>query len=281
MYIDFESGSLDAACNISSTDAQRVLDGDCPSFTGYTIESLNDVLTLVLPEYTEALQDARVRETIALTVDADAVATAAYGCLYREATSTIAPFMNYYVEQEPYATDLERARELTEEAGYGDGLELSLVITQDNQLVAEALQGCLAQIGITLNISSYAPPTAIPMISGGETDLSLKQSRDGFTVPDPALAYDTLGPNSTNASLRQTDETFAEAYFRGLNSTDEQTRAEAYADCQAYLHDSYRAIPICERVSMIVYHNDKIASFPMVSGKSPAPLAVQFQVVSD
>lgn len=277
MYIDFEGGALDAACNISSTDAQRVLNDDCPASTAYDINSLNDVLTLVLPEYTEALKDVRVREAIALAVDAGSVALASYGCLFREADSTLSPFMNYYAAQEPYPTDIERAKALMAEAGYADGLELSLVITQDNQLIAEALQGCLSQIGITLTIGSYAPPTAIPMISGGETDLSLKQSKDAFTVPDPALAYETIGPASTNASLRQTDETFSEAYYRGLNSTDKATRSAAYADCQAYLHDSYRAIPICERVSMLVYNSDKIEVFPIVSGNSPVTMDVVFR----
>ncbi len=34
MYMDFETGALDVACAIAATDAQRVLDGDCPEFTG-------------------------------------------------------------------------------------------------------------------------------------------------------------------------------------------------------------------------------------------------------
>ncbi len=269
MYIDFENGVLDAACAISETDAQRVLDGDCPEYTGYYINPIKDCLLLVLPEYVEAFQDERVREAVSLAIDQEAVATATYGCLYIEATSILPASVNFYEEQEGYTVDIDRANQLMEEAGYGDGLEITLVITSDNQVVAEAIQGCLQQIGITLNIESYDASTAIPMMMNGETDLCLKQTEGGAFTNDPSQLVDTLGPNSTLAAARITDETWTEAFNQALYSADETERAEGYATMQEWARETNWIIPICERANMLVYNTEKLASFQLVCADEP------------
>ncbi len=269
MFIDFEAGNLDAACGISETDAQRVIDGDAPAYTAYDINPIKDCLMLVLPEYVEAFQDERVREAVALAVDQDAISTAAYGCLYIEATSIFPSTVSFYEKQDPYTVDIERANELMAEAGYGDGLSLRLVITSDNQVVAEALQGCLSQIGIELSIESYDAGTAIPMMMNGETDLCLKQTEGGAFTGDPSQLVDTLGPNSTLGAARMTDETWATAFEQALYSSDDSARAEGYATMQKWARETNRIIPICERANMFVYNKDKLASFNLTCADEP------------
>lgn len=269
MYIEFEAGTLDAAQGLSETDAQRVLNGEGPSYTVSAINPVKDCLLLVLPEYVEAFEDERVREAISLAIDQAAVSTAAYGCLYIEASSMLPATVNFYEEQTPYTVDIETAKSLMEEAGYGDGLTLRLVITADNQTVAEALQGCLQQIGITLNIESYDPGTAIPMMMNGETDLCLKQAEGGAFTGDPSQLVDTLGPNSTLGAARQTDETWSAAFEKALYSSDESARAEGYATMQQWARETNRIMPICERANMFVYNGDKLASFNLTCADEP------------
>ena len=277
MYIDFEAGNLDAALGLSETDAQRVINGEAPAGTVYQINPIKDDLMLVLPEYVEAFQDERVREAVSLALDQDAVSTAAFGCLYIKATSMLPASVKFYEEQEPYTVDIDRAKALMEEAGYGDGLDLKLVITQDNQTVAEAIQGCLAQIGINLSIESYDPGTAIPMMMNGETDLCLKQTEGGSVTGDPSLLVDTLGPNSTLGAARQTDATWSAAFDKALYSSDETARAEGYAEMQEWARETNRIIPVCERANMFVYNGDKIASFNLACADEPNVRFVTFK----
>jgi peptide/nickel transport system substrate-binding protein len=276
MYIDFEAGNLDVACAISETDAQRVLNGEAPDFAGYYMNPIKDCLLLVLPEYVEAFNDERVREAVSLAVDQDAIATAGFGCLKLDATSILPSTVNFYEEQEGYTVDLDRAKELMAEAGYGDGLDLTLVITQDNQTIAEALQACLANIGINLSIESYDPGTAIPMMMAGETDLCLKQAEGGAFTGDPCQLVDTLGPNSTLGAARITDTTWAEAFDKALYSSDDADRADGYATMQEWARETNRIIPICERANMTVYNKDKLASFVLACADEPCAQYAKF-----
>ncbi len=276
MYIDFEAGNLDAACGLSETDAQRVLNGEAPASTKYDVNPVRDCLLVVLPEYVEAFQDERVREAVSLVLDQNAIATAAYGCLKIEATSILPATVKFYEEQEAYTVDVDRAKSLMEEAGYGSGFDLKVVVTPDNQTVAEAIQGCLSQIGINMSVESYDPGTAIPMMMNGETDLCLKVAEGGSVTGDPSLLVDTLGPNSTLGAARITDQTWADAFEEALYSSDESARADGYAKMQEWARESNRIIPICERANMFVYNGDKIASFKLACADEPNVRFVKF-----
>ncbi len=276
MYIDFETGALDVVNCVAATDAQRVIDGDCPEFAAYDINPIKDVLLLCLPQYVEYFQDQRVREAIAMAVDAEACAIAGFGCLYLPADSILPASVLYYEAQEAYENDIEAAKALLAEAGYPDGFTLRIVITQDNQTVAEALQACLQQIGITLNVESYDFPTAIPMMMQGDTDLCLKQSTGGATAGDPAQLLDTLGPDSTLAAARIEDPTWVEAFNLGLYSGDADTRAEGYAACQQWARETSWVIPICERAAMTVYNTNKLSAFPLTGADCPVVMDAVF-----
>ena len=269
MFIDFETGVLDVANNVAATDAQRVIDGDCPEFTAYDINPIKDVLMLCLPQYVEQLQDQRVREAIAMAVDAEACAIAGFGCLYLPADSILPSSVLYYEAQEGYENDVEAAKALLAEAGYPDGFSLRMVITMDNQTVAEALQACLANVGIDLKVESYDFPTAIPMMMQGDTELCLKQASGGATAGDPAQLLDTLGPDSTLAAARIEDPTWVEAFNKGLYSSDAALRAEGYAACQQWARETSWVIPICERAAMTVYNTEKLAAFPIAGADTP------------
>lgn len=60
MFIDFETGVLDLVFGLSTSDAERLNDGEVEDAT-LLIMSANSVVSLALPEYTESLSDVRVR----------------------------------------------------------------------------------------------------------------------------------------------------------------------------------------------------------------------------
>ena len=276
MYIDFESGAIDAACALGVMDAQRVLDGDCPSFTGYYLNPINDVMMLILPDEVELFDDVRVRQAMMMAVDRENCALAQYGPLYMPADSIIPSTVNYYEAQEYPAYDPEGAKALLAEAGYPDGITLNYIVTMDQQDLQEAIQASMAAAGITLNCESYDPGTAIPMFRDGKTDILTKQAEGGAYINEPALLLDTLGPTSTLPPAGMVAPEWAEAFEEALYSTDTNMRADGYSKLQKWAAEEYRILPICERANMTVYNTDKLASFVLACADEPCAQYAKF-----
>ena len=271
MYIDFESGAIDAACAISSQDAERVLAGDCPSFTGYYLNSIRDVLMLILPEETAMFDDIRVREAFFKSVDRTNVALAMYGPLFIDADSILPASVKYYESQKTVDYDPEGAKALLAEAGYPDGISLRLIVTMDMQDLAEALQASLAAGGINISVESYDPGTAIPMLRDMESDFICKQAEGGAYIDEPGLLLDTLSPVSTLPPAGMQDPAWAAAFDEALYNTDSDKRAEGYAKLQEWAANEYRVVPMCERANMLIYNTDKLASFVLNCADEPCP----------
>lgn len=104
--------------------------------------------------------DVRVRQAIAYAIDTVSVAEAAYGIGGTAATTisnrTDIEWDDSMADLEPlYAYDPEKAKALLEEAGYADGLELTIIAdsTKDGAKDAiQIIQNQLEQVGITLNV---------------------------------------------------------------------------------------------------------------------------------
>lgn len=276
MFIDLETGAIDAASGISAADAARLMNGECAENIEYALNPVKDVLLLVLPEYVEAFEDVRVRQAFIEAIDSDAVAEAVYGVLYIPATSALPSGVDYKIDVAGYEYDPEHAMQLLEEAGYGDGFDLHIVVTPDNTAIAEAIQACVSVIGINLSIDSFDPPTAIPMFIEGETDLMTKIATGGAYVNEPDMVFDGISPLSTLKSCAITDEEWVKLFDKGLYTNDAGVREEAYAEAQQWLRDSYRVMPICERASMMAWNSDIIAEYKVAIADVPSVFGLTF-----
>jgi peptide/nickel transport system substrate-binding protein len=100
------------------------------------------------------LDDVRVRQAIAWAVDREAVNDAAFFSLaFPGSTLYSPPTPGFDPDYEPYGRDLELARSLLEEAGYGNGFDLQVIASSPvNQIIAEVLQANLAEVGIRVNV---------------------------------------------------------------------------------------------------------------------------------
>ncbi len=271
MYMDFETGAIDAACAIASTDAQRVLDGDCPSFTGYYMNSIQDNLLCILPEEVELFNDERVRKAFFMSVDREACALAMYGPLFLPADSLLPNTITYYESQAASIPeyDPEGAKALLAEAGYPDGINLRLIVTQDMSVLAEALQASLSTGGINITVESYDVPTAIPMLQAMESDFICKQAEGGAYIDEAGLLVETISPTSTLPPAGMQDPVWAEAYEKAHYNIDDNLRAEGFAEMQEWAVGTYRILPICTRANMTVYNTEKLASFQFPCADEP------------
>lgn len=258
----------------STSDAERLNDGEVEDAT-LLIMSANSVVSLALPEYTESLSDVRVRQAIAKAIDIDAVTEVAYGILGTPATSTVASGISYHIDVSGNEYDPDGAYALLEEAGFGDGLSLRMVICQVDfqEKISETIQYMLSEVGIELTIEEYDIATAVGMFMSGDTDIVINANTS--IAMDPAQTYLTSLSTSTNLTTALSDEVLNEYLSIGATSVEATERQAAYEAAQEWFAENYRLIPIAESAYGCAYQGD-ITGFNTVSPMEPNLRYVQY-----
>lgn len=246
MFVDFQTGLLDVAFDISASDAKRIQNGEMETATLVIAPSYN-AISFALPEYTEALSDIRVRQAICEAIDIDAVAQVTFDILCTPSTSVVADGIDYHIDASGNRFNPDHARELLAEAGYADGLDLKLVIcaVDFQEKASTAIQAMLADVGINLIVESYDIPTAVGMFMSGDTDVVI--NAQSAAALDPAQVFITTASDSTNKTTALTDETLNEYLTVGVTTMDTAIRQEAYENAQVWMAENYRQIPIADR----------------------------------
>jgi len=173
-YIELLTGGIDVAMDPLPADVLDVMengDGSIEVVNGGQVAIY--FLNLNYNSDNEAMKNKTVRQAIAYAINHDDIA-AVYGAgMTKAAYSLLPPACSAtnaeYDENPTYPYDPDKAIELLNEAGYGDGLTLRM-INNSNAVyasIAEVLQNQLAKVGITLEISTYDSATAADMQENG------------------------------------------------------------------------------------------------------------------
>src|SRR5699024_3624454 len=101
-----------------------------------------------------AFADIRVRQALAHAVDWESALFAANADILSLYQMCIAPTVDYYVPIGSDEYDVEKAKQLMEEAGFGDGLTFICIEeeVQASVRLLEILQSYWAEIGVTMEI---------------------------------------------------------------------------------------------------------------------------------
>ncbi|MEX2536646.1 MAG: ABC transporter substrate-binding protein [Trueperaceae bacterium] len=103
----------------------------------------------------EPLDDPAVRQALAYALQRDNIVQAATFGVAEPTQDPIPSSSAWAFEYAPYDYDPERARQLLEEAGVGDGFELEIMPTtqyEESIRIAQVMQQNLADVGVTANI---------------------------------------------------------------------------------------------------------------------------------
>ncbi len=154
--IMLETGEVHAIMAVPPTDIDR-LEGE-PEIDVVHQTSVR-VLYLGFNMEEEVFEDVRVRQALNYAVDKNAIIDTLFQGVGEPSTAPIVPAIFGYKQVGPYEYDQDRARELLEEAGYGDGLEVELYhptgrYPQDDTVV-EAVQAMLAEVGVDARLTTY------------------------------------------------------------------------------------------------------------------------------
>jgi peptide/nickel transport system substrate-binding protein len=267
MIADFENGVLDMALAVDEADYLAADAGDYGSDVVTQLFPTYDIISVQLPEYNEIFDDIRVRQAIAMSIDYETFANAVFGSLGEVSDSFMISTMKYYASQGIIEYNPEKAKELLAEAGYGDGLDMKLVIpsTPANEKAAVILQSFLKEIGINLDVESYDFATAIPILMANGTDISIGGTGGGTYLASQLM--DTISMYNTNGAASIHDEEFNGYLDAALATLDEDERAENYANAQQWLFENYRTLPIGSSEAAVIYH-DNISNVTGLVGRT-------------
>ena len=129
--------------------------------------------------------DMRVRRALNIAINRDAIMKVVMREQSQPAGVIMPPFVNGWtaaLDQVP-DHDVDAAKALMAEAGYGDGFSIRLNCPNDRYIndesICQAAVGMLAQIGVTVNLEALPKAQHFPLISNLETDFYLL----GWGVP--------------------------------------------------------------------------------------------------
>ena len=122
------------------------------------------------------LADVRVRKAMSMAINRDAIQQVVMRGQSIPAGMIAPPFVNGWTEamDAESATDIEGAKALMEEAGYGDGFSIRLDCPNDryinDEAICQAAVGMLGQIGVTVNLDAKPKAQHFPLITDSKTD---------------------------------------------------------------------------------------------------------------
>jgi len=149
---------------------------------------------------------------------------------------------------EPYPYDPDKARQLIEEAGHGDGVDVTFYVTEggsgmlDPVAMGTAIQADLAEVGINAEIETYEWNTFLGLVNPGlegKADMAEMawMTNDPDTLPFLALRSEAFpddgGFNSGYYSNPEVDALLEEA----RRETDQAKRADLYKQMQEIVYE--------------------------------------------
>ncbi|MEO0357750.1 MAG: ABC transporter substrate-binding protein [Pseudomonadota bacterium] len=203
------------------------------------------------------LADIRVRQAMNMAINRDAIMQVVMRGQSIPAGVAMPPFVNGWTEalDSVPATDVDTAKGLMAEAGFGDGFSITLHCPNDryinDEAICQAAVGMFAQIGITVNLDAKPKAQHFPQISNRTTDFYML----GWGVPTYDSEYifnflvHTSGEkrgswNATGYSNAALDDMIVSL----ASNTDIDARNATIADIWAQVQDDMLYLPIHHQV---------------------------------
>ena len=203
--------------------------------------------------------DLNVRKAIQCLVDPAAlreVGQYGYGTLCDTIISPKNPAHDGINESAERKIDIDKAKEYLAEAGYADGLTLSLRGSSDS-VVNQMIQEQLRQGGIEVNIIVADTPTHFAALAEGDYDMYVS-SQQAMYYSEPLRCCDGIGWDyaALMGGCGYKDEAWHELTLKILTCTDEAERTELLKEYQAGFRENVISIPLYTGCAITVTRPD-------------------------
>lgn len=238
--IELESGGADVVLDISPNDLSRFEGND-----QIKLLKVDDFMTQYMGMNCSKppLNDIRVRQAVACSVDTDQIVKAVWKGLGGTATAPYAPSLKYSIAKEktPIVRDVEKAKKLLAEAGYPNGIKLRLSTNERQERIdmATIMKEQMKEAGIELSIEVMEWSQYIAMLeSGGQEIFEIGWSSD---TPDPDMVVypcfhsNSVGPGGNFVFIK--DAKLDKMIEDGRKIADGPEREQLYKYLQEYILD--------------------------------------------
>lgn len=234
--LKLQAGEIEAAVNIPYAQIEQL---DARDDIDVQIEELFKFEGIWLNNTTEPLDDVKIRQALNHATDKEAIIQSVlFGDA--EVANHMMPKMKYWRDDvEPYAYDIEKAKQLMAESKAPNGFTVPLVVPTGDSIVAQVAQivkESWAQIGVTAEISNLDGGTAYTNFSSGNyTAGNNWYITSDVTAPDElaAIQFDYSASAGTKSFFTNYNSSEATKLVNdAAAATDEDARAEAFGQLQ-------------------------------------------------
>lgn len=248
------NGNMDVLYRVAANDGAYLKLNE--QVTLYQMDSTKTELLILNPRV-EPVNDIRVRQAIACAIDKQNMVDKVLAGFGRPQSSMIPAPLIGFADYEEYAYDIEKARELLNEAGYPDGFELT-VLTFDSQRkkLMEYLKMDLAKADINLNYEFMELADYLEIVEAG-TQMGSVMSWTSNADPDSTFTqlYSRAGHPTVNQS-GYTDPKVEELLQQGRMEEDQQKRDTIYKEANRIIAAGCHSIPLYQPSVLVAARKD-------------------------
>jgi ABC-type transport system substrate-binding protein len=235
--IEVEAGTVDVAVRVPPAEADRLAASQNIEITN--VPGLRTIY-IFFNTTQEPFTDVRVRQAVNYAVDVQGIVDALFEGAARVSDAPIAPGVFGYSPQPVYERDVDRARELLEEAGIEEGTTVTLYhptgrYIQD-ALVADAVRAQLAEVGLNVELQTLEWTQYVPHVrrEAPDNDVQFAMLGWGTVTMDAdyglfALFHSTEIPPGFNGAFYQNPDVDV-LLDEARTNLDEDRRRELYAE---------------------------------------------------
>jgi len=217
--------------------------------------SVNYVQGMFLNNAVAPFDDVRVRQALYYAVDRDLINEFLFGGKAHIIGTNMIPAAEFYYNADTettYTRDLDKARELLNEAGYPDGFEFTITVPNNyapHEGTAQIIAESLAEIGVKANINLVEFNT---WYSDAYVDRNYEATVvavDGRLAPNSWFSKNlsTASNNFTNYSNPEFDE----LYNKAMEAIDLDEKAGYYKEMQQLLADDAASIYVQDPANLV------------------------------
>ena len=253
---NLKSGAVDMFCRISTDQANELAGTDFEIYEG----TMNLVQAMYLNNSFEPFQDVRVRQALCYAVSPQDILELGFDGKGTVIGSSMFPaFGKYYLPElsDMYGKDIEKAKELLSEAGYGDGFSFTITVPSNYQQhidTAQIIVEQLKEINVDATINLVEWGTWVEEAYTGRNFEATVVGVDASTLTAASL-LERFQSDSSKNFINFSDEAYDTAYANAQASTDDKEQISYYQECERILAEQAANVYIQDMACLVALNN--------------------------
>lgn len=253
---NLKSGAVDMFCRISTDQANELAGTDFEIYEG----TMNLVQAMYLNNSFEPFQDVKVRQALCYAVSPQDILDLGFDGKGTVIGSSMFPaFGKYYLPElsDMYGKDIEKAKELLSEAGYGDGFSFTITVPSNYQQhidTAQIIVEQLKEINVDATINLVEWGTWVEEAYTGRNFEATVVGVDASTLTAGAL-LERFQSDSSKNFINFSDEAYDTAYANAQASTDDKEQISYYQECERILAEQAANVYIQDMACLVALNN--------------------------